>query len=84
MMNRTFWMERIVAAWSRRSVIWLSGVRRAGKTYLCQSLTDIEYFDCELPRVRGMLDDPEGFLRPLQGRTVALDEIHRLRNPSEF
>lgn len=84
MMNRTFWMERIVAAWSRRWVIWLSGVRRAGKTYLCQSLTDIEYFDCELPRVRGMLDDPEGFLRPLQGRTVALDEIHRLRNPSEI
>lgn len=77
-------MERIVEAWSRRSVIWLSGVRRAGKTFLCQGLADTEYFDCELPRVRGMLDDPEGFLRSMQGRSIVLDEIHRLRNPSEI
>jgi len=33
--------------------------RRVGKTYLCQSLPDIEYFDCELPRVRRMMEDPE-------------------------
>jgi hypothetical protein len=31
-----------------------------------------------------MLDDPEGFLRSMQGRSIVLDEIHRLRNPSEI
>jgi len=84
MKKRTFWIEKIGKAWERRSVIWLSGVRRVGKTFLSQSLSDVEYFDCELPRVREMLEDAEGFLRPLRGRTIVLDEIHRLRNPSEL
>jgi predicted AAA+ superfamily ATPase len=84
MKKRSFWLEQISKAWERRSVIWLSGVRRVGKTFLSQSLADAEYFDCELPRVRVMLEDAEGFLRPLRGRTVILDEIHRLQNPSEL
>jgi predicted AAA+ superfamily ATPase len=84
MKKRSFWVEQIGKAWESRSVIWLSGVRRVGKTFLGQSLTDAEYFDCELPRVRAMLEDAEGFLRPLRGRTIILDEIHRLQNPSEL
>jgi len=84
MKKRTFWIEQIGDAWERRSIIWLSGVRRVGKTFLSRSLADAEYFDCELPRVRVMLEDAEGFLRPLRGRTIILDEIHRLQNPSEF
>ena len=84
MKKRTFWIRQIARAWEKRSVIWLSGVRRVGKTFLSQSLADVEYFDCELPRVRVMLEDAEGFLRPLRGRTIILDEIHRLQNPSEF
>lgn len=84
MKKRTFWIEKIDKAWERRSVIWLSGVRRVGKTFLSRSLADVEYFDCELPRVRVMLEDAEGFLRPLRGRTIILDEIHRLQNPSEL
>lgn len=84
MKKRSFWVEQIGKAWERRSVIWLSGVRRVGKTFLSQSLADAEYFDCELPRVRVMLEDAEGFLRPLRGRTIILDEIHRLQNPSEL
>ena len=84
MKKRSFWIEQINKAWERRSVIWLSGVRRGGKTFLSQSLVDAEYFDCELPRVRVMLEDAEGFLRPLRGRTIILDEIHRLQNPSEL
>ena len=31
-----------------------------------------------------MLEDAEGFLRLLRGRTIILDEIHRLQNPSEL
>ena len=84
MKKRSFWVEQISKAWESRSVIWLSGVRRVGKTFLSQSLADAEYFDCELPRIRVMLEDAERFLRLLRGRAIILDEIHRLQNPSEL
>ena len=38
--TRRFWHQRIAAAWQRRSIVWLMGVRRAGKTMLAQSLPD--------------------------------------------
>ena len=60
------------------------GVRRVGKTSLCQSIPDIEYFDCERPRVRQLLEDPEDFLTRHEGKRLVLDEIHRLENPSEI
>ena len=84
MVQRHFWLDLIEYAWRTRSVIWLSGVRRVGKTCLCQSLSVVEYFDCELPRVRRMLVDPQSFLDGLRGRRIVLDEIHRLSNPSEL
>ena len=62
MVVRHFWLDLIARAWRERSVVWLAGLRRVGKTYLCQSLSDIEYFDCELARVRRMMEDPENFL----------------------
>ena len=49
MVNREIWLKQIKQAWAERSIIWLSGVRRVGKTYLCQGLASVEYFDCELP-----------------------------------
>ena len=51
---------------------------------LCQSLEKKEYFDCELPRTRQQMEDPESFLKTLNGKTIVLDEIHRLSNPSEL
>ncbi len=84
MVLRQHWIERIEKAWKQRTVIWLAGVRRVGKTYLCQSLPEVEYFDCELPRTRRMMDDPEGFLEGHRGKRIVLDEIHRLDNPSEL
>jgi hypothetical protein len=84
MVQREFWLERLERAWRTRSVLWLAGVRRAGKTCLCRSLDDVEYFDCELPRTRRQMDDPEGFLGELRGRRIVLDEVHRLANPSEL
>lgn len=84
MVRRCFWLERLHRAWDARSVIWLAGVRRAGKTFLCQSIDGIEYFDCELPRTRAQMEDPEGFLGGLRGKRIVLDEIHRLANPSEL
>jgi len=81
---RPFWLEKIESAWKRRGIIWMSGVRRVGKTTICQSLPGVEYFDCELPRTRRLMDDPEGFLGDLRGKRVVLDEIHRLERPSEL
>ncbi len=84
MKNRPFWKNAVEELFKEKSIIWLTGVRRAGKTFLCKSFEDIDYFDCELPRVRRMMEDPESFLESLRGRRVALDEIHRLPNPSEI
>jgi predicted AAA+ superfamily ATPase len=84
MFDRPYWLERIQDAWTRRSLVWLVGVRRAGKTVLCRSLPDVEYLDCELPSVRRALGDPEAFLRSVGDRRIVLDEIHRLPDPSEL
>jgi hypothetical protein len=84
MVKRRFWLNLIEQAWREKPVVWLAGVRRVGKTCLCESLPDVEYFDCELPRVRRMMEDPQGFLDGLRGRRVVLDEVHRLGNPSEL
>lgn len=84
LINRPFWQSLIEDAWKKKNIIWLMGVRRVGKTSLCQSLENVEYYDCELPRVRQLLEDPEAFLTSKKGKRVILDEIHRLDNPSEL
>jgi predicted AAA+ superfamily ATPase len=81
MIKREFWLSKIEAAWTKRSVIWLSGVRRVGKTYLCKSLADVEYYNCELPVVQTKLEDPEQFFMKA-GKRIIFDEIHALINPS--
>jgi predicted AAA+ superfamily ATPase len=84
MKNRPFWKNAIEELLKEKSIVWLTGVRRAGKTFLCKSFDGIDYFDCELPRVRRMMEDPESFLEGLRGRRAAFDEVHRLPNPSEI
>ena len=82
--KRNFWLKKIKEAWKRKSVIWMSGVRRVGKTFLCKSIENVEYFDCESPRTRIEMEDPEGFLEKHKRKTIILDEIHKLGNPSEL
>lgn len=83
MVKRPFWEQRLGSALRRRSVVWLMGVRRVGKTVLARSLPGFEYLDCELPRVRRLMDDPESFLGSLgQRAAVVLDEVHRLQDPA--
>lgn len=84
MVRRRAWIAMVESAWRRRSVVWLSGVRRAGKTVLAQTLSNVDYFDCERPRTRRLLDDPEAFLDSVGPGRIVLDEIHRLANPSEL
>lgn len=83
MRERPFWKQAIEAAWDRKPVVWLRGVRRVGKTTLAQSLDRIRYFDCELPGVRRRIENPESFLRHNRGSRIVLDEVHRLPDPSE-
>lgn len=83
MVARHLWLNKIEQAWQHKTVVWLSGVRRAGKTYLSQSIPEVKYFDCELPSVRQMLRDPEGFMSSFVDEKIVLDEVHRLDNPSE-
>ena len=59
------------------------GVRRVGKSVLSQSLSDVRYYDCELPRVRRLVEDPQAFLEAHEGARIVLDEVHRLANPAE-
>ncbi len=84
MVRRGHWIEAIEHLWWEKPVVWLSGVRRVGKTFLCRSLPEVEYFDCELPSHRRVLDDPERFLRDIGDRRIVVDEIQRLPNPSEL
>lgn len=85
MVNRQYWLDRIVEAWQERPVLWLTGVRRVGKTTLCSSLADVAYYDCELPRVRRQIEeDPEGFLAQSGASRLIFDEVHRIDKPSEL
>lgn len=82
-MLRAFWIDEIRRAFAKRPIVWLSGVRRSGKTTLVRELEGASYHDCELVRVRRALEDPELFFRDADAKTIVLDEIHRLPNPSE-
>jgi predicted AAA+ superfamily ATPase len=74
MIIRPYWIKRIHSAWEKRSIIWLSGVRRIGKTTLCKMIPDSQYFNCDLPSVQNMLKDPEQFLKEADpGSVLILD-----------
>lgn len=77
-----WWEERLATLWERRSIVWLSGVRRSGKTMLCKGLPGARYLDCDLPSVRRELADPEAFLKSIGHGIIVLDEIHRLDDPA--
>lgn len=85
MVNRKFWYSRIEEAWLERPILWLTGVRRVGKTTLALGLKDAAYYDCELPRVRRRIEeDVEGFLEQADSSRIILDEVHRVDQPSEL
>ena len=85
MIQRTSWLQRIRAAWSRRPIVWLSGVRRVGKTTLAKMLGDATYLNCDLPSTQRALADPELFYEcQQQGATLIFDEVHRLPDPSQL
>ncbi len=83
MVDRPFWLHLIEQGWKRRPIVWLSGVRRVGKTTLARMIPEATYLNCDLPSVGRRLLDPESFYGSLdKGSVVVLDEVHRLEDPS--
>ena len=85
MIARDGWLDRVREGWSRRSVVWLSGVRRVGKTTLAHLLPDAVYVNCDLPSAERAVADPELFLDAQRsGSVIVFDEVHRLPDPSRL
>ena len=85
MIKRSLWLARIRQAWTRRSIVWLSGVRRVGKTTLARMLPEAEYMNCDLPSTLRALEDPELFLdSQAKDGMLILDEVHHLNDPSRL
>jgi uncharacterized protein len=83
MFERPLWHQKILAAWKKRPIVWLSGVRRVGKTTLSRMFEGAEYLNCDLPSTARRLAEPEFFFDSLtKGSLVILDEVHRLEDPS--
>ena len=85
MIDRPLWLQRVQRAWQQRSLVWLSGVRRVGKTTIARMLPDAVYVNCDLPSAVRTLEDPELFLGAQAGAAVLVfDEVHRLDDPSRL
>lgn len=84
MIKRPFWIQRIETAWRKAPIVWLTGVRRVGKTTLCKYWERASFLNCDLPRNREKLSDAELFFKQLKAPIVILDEIHQTDNPSEI
>jgi len=84
MLPRPFWLHRLHSAWREAPIVWLSGVRRSGKTTLAQSLDpqQVLYLNCDLPTVEDMVREPQTFFRTCGKPTLVFDEIHQLRDPT--
>jgi predicted AAA+ superfamily ATPase len=80
---RPYWSGRIQQLWQERNLVWLSGVRRSGKTSLCQQIPGGTILNCDLPSIKRRCADPEFLLAQYPaGTRLLLDEVHRLDDPS--
>lgn len=84
MIARPFWIDQVRSCWKKASIVWLSGVRRVGKTTLARELGDAEFLNCDIPSSQHLLSDPEVFYRSLDKPVLVLDEVHQLADPSRL
>lgn len=82
MISRPFWIHRVEDAWRHAPIVWLTGVRRAGKTTLCRHWDQAAFFNCDLPRNQHLLADPETLFRQIEAPIIILDEVHQTEDPS--
>ncbi|MEO6094855.1 MAG: ATP-binding protein [Fibrobacteria bacterium] len=84
MIDRPDWVAKIRESWNKAPIVWLSGVRRSGKTTLSRSFSKAKYLNCDLPSTAAILEDPEAFFSGLTQPELVLDEIHQLPDPSRI
>ena len=82
MISRPFWIDQIKSCWEKAPIVWLSGVRRVGKSTLAKELVNADFLNCDLPSSQRLLADPEAFYRSLEKPFLILDEVHQLADPS--
>lgn len=81
---RLYWHEKLRSSWQLAPIVWLTGVRRIGKTTLARQIEGAEFLNCDLPSTARRVEDPEVFFRTLDAETVVFDEIHQLPDPSRI
>jgi predicted AAA+ superfamily ATPase len=81
---RPYWQDLLQDSWKRRSIVWLSGVRRSGKTTVAKSLKSFSYFNCDDSEIQEKLTNPKVFLKSIQSKGVVFDEIHQIENASQL
>jgi predicted AAA+ superfamily ATPase len=69
--QRPFWDARLAEAWRVAPIVWLSGVRRSGKTTIARALPGARFLNCDLPSVQRELEDPEAFYAGVHSAQVA-------------
>ncbi len=87
MIQRPLWEGKIKDCWKEAPIVWLAGVRRAGKTTLAQSLggeDTVLYVNCDLPVSEDRVRDPQLFFKSCERPIVVFDEIHQLQDPSRI
>ena len=77
MVSRPLWESRLAQAWTGASLVWLTGVRRVGKTTLIRALPGATYLNCDLPSAAARLADPESFYAGLKTKQMELDSGER-------
>ena len=82
MIRRPIWLDRLHKGWEKAAIVWLTGVRRTGKTVLAGDVGESEFLNCDLPSTAARLRDPESFYRSLRAPLVVFDEVHQLPDPS--
>ena len=82
--SRPVWTRRLEDGWASAPIVWLTGVRRLGKTVLARSMPDSDFFNCDLPSTEARFRDPETALSAVRGPLLVLDEVHQLPDPSRL
>ena len=69
MIETPIWSDRLTMAWKQAPIVWLTGVRRAGKTVHAQSVAGAEFLNCDLPSTAERLRDAESFFVDSKSRS---------------
>lgn len=84
MRERPYWRQRIELAWKKAPIVWLSGVRRSGKTTLAKLFPDATFLNCDSHATTERVIQSDLFFRGITTPYLILDEIHQLPDPSRI